>query len=59
MYVQYLHPNEMTNQLKKAINQAFKQIDLDIANDRPIDRQSSCRSTQLLRQHSVESFGVG
>lgn len=43
MYVQYLHPNEMTNQLKKAINQAFKQIDLDIANDRLIDRQSSCR----------------
>lgn len=38
MYVQYLHPNEMTNQLKKAINQAFKQIDLEIANDRPIDR---------------------
>jgi len=33
MYVQYLHPNEMTNRLKKAINQAFKQIDLEIAND--------------------------
>jgi len=27
--------------------------------DRPIDRQSSCRSAQLLRKHSVESLGVG
>jgi len=33
IYVQYLHPGEMTNQLKKAINKAFKQINLEIATD--------------------------
>jgi len=33
IYVQYLHPSEMTNQLKKAIHQAFKQINLEIATD--------------------------